>query len=852
MKPGIGRTLVRTLIIITSLLTIAIAPMMHGQVYVSPRGDDSASGAKNAPIRTVEAAIARARSRTHRVVLLPGTYRLDAPINITSEDSGLILESADYAAILSGGVRISGWHADRGFTGRWVAELPAGIPIPRQIYINGVRANRTRGRVPVSLTQTSSGYTATDDTLAHWRNPSALELVYTGGNGVWGEPSVGLGSWTEPRCPVAAINGTTFRMAEPCWTNSTGRVMLPSGQRSANLVGPASVGKQPVYIENAYELLGRPGEFYADPKTREVYYTPRRDENMRLADVEAPAIETLLNVHGTEGSPVHDITVRGITFSYAGWQAPSSPEGFSEIQANYRVTGKDGASKQGLCTLVPGGMCPFASWTPEPGDVRTSFADDVHFLRDRFTHLGAAGLSLSAGVHDSSVIGCIFADISGNGLQLAQVNEPEAPDTRFVINNRIENNFFTNVGAEYRGGIPIVVGYARYTHIAHNFIRNVPYAAISIGWGGWPDKIQMPGVANRSAGNVIEKNRITRLMLTLSDGGGIYTQGRTGKTLAGGELVADNFIDQQIGSGHAIYTDNGSSMVTVRNNVVFATNFDDWGSRHKNWYDGKDGSTFDPLAILNNWWEQGDPDSDAKDVVENGNTLITSPDEAPATVRNVAGLESSFRDIVARAAPIHAPEPPMSVTAFIASNEAYVNWRVPVDDGGTPVTRYHVQASEDNGIDITATEFLRLAYASFALQHPDRPHTFTVTAYNQAGASVPSLPSRQIARPASIPVPGRMSHVHVNVQGARASIHFGKPEANDEDLIGVVVAVDDPSHKHLFTGSRVVSLEGRHVTFYSLDGIPPGKHRFGVAGVNGTGEGEMVWVDGNQSENQQK
>ena len=94
--------------------------------------------------------------------------------------------------------------------------------------------------------------------------------------------------------------------------------------------------------------------------------------------------------------------------------------------------------------------------------------------------------------------------------------------------------------------------------------------------------------------------------------------------------------------------------------------------------------------------------------------------------------------------------------------------------------------------------------------------------------------------------------MHVNVQGARASIHFGKPEANDEDLIGVVVAVDDPSHKHLFTGSRVVSLEGRHVTFYSLDGIPPGKHRFGVAGVNGTGEGEMVWVDGNQSENQQK
>src|SRR6185437_5541009 len=161
----------------TSSLAIAIAPTMRGQVYVSPRGNDSASGAKSAPLRTVEAAIARARIRTHRVVLLPGTYRLDAPINITSEDSGLVLESADGAAIFSGGARISGWHADPGVTGRWVADLPASIPIPRQIYINGVRANRTHGRLPVSLTQTSSGYTVADDTLAHWRNPSALEMV---------------------------------------------------------------------------------------------------------------------------------------------------------------------------------------------------------------------------------------------------------------------------------------------------------------------------------------------------------------------------------------------------------------------------------------------------------------------------------------------------------------------------------------------------------------------------------------------------------------------------------------------------------------------------------------------------
>lgn len=831
-------------------VTLALlTPTLLAQVYVSPHGRTQASGKLTDPLASISAGLDQARTATvHKVVLLPGMYRLQAPVILTAADSGLVLEGRGDVTLV-GGAKITGWQRDSGAKDRWIATLPANIPLPRQIYVNGVRATRTRARVTVPLTMTATGYTAADETFAHWRNPSSLEMIYTGGNAVWGERTAGLGSWTEPRCPVAFIAGKTITMAEPCWTNSTARIMLPSGKRSANLVGPASVGKQPVYVENAFELLGRPGEFYADPVTRQVVYTPRPGENLLRADVEAPALEALLSVDGSEAAPVHDVTVRGISFSYAGWTEPSGPEGFSEIQANYRVTGKDGASKQALCTLVPGGTCPFAAWTPAPGNVRAHFVTGLHFDHDHFSHLGAAGLFLGEGIHDSSVVGCTFTDISGNGLQLARVDDPEAPDARFAINNRIENNFFTNVGAEYRGGIPIVVGYAQHTHIAHNLIRNIPYAAISIGWGGWPDKIELAGVTNRSTGNVIEKNRITRLMLTLSDGGGIYTQGRTGKSLADGEVVAANFVDQQIGTGHALYTDNGSSMITVRDNVVFAANFDNWGSRHKNWYDGADGSKNDPLAILNNYWEQGERDSDVKDVVVRGNHLIASVAEAPEKIRNSAGLEPPFTDIVPTAVLHHAPEPPMSVSGFIAGSDAYVNWRVPVDDGGSPVMRYHVQASDDAGVDVSAEAFRQFAYAKIPLHHPEVAHTFTVTAFTVRSASVASLPSREITRPSEArPVPGKLDHVHVNVEGTRASVHFGKPVDHDEDLIAVVVAVDDSAHKHTFTGSRVVSLEGRHVTFYSIEGLSAGHHRFGVAAVNATGEGEMTWVEPNSIE----
>lgn len=824
-----------------------VASAAVGQVYVSPMGKDTARGTRLAPVASVARAVELSRSSSsHTVLLQTGTYRLNEPLILHAEDSGLTLKAMPGAkVVLSGGRRVRGWQRVEGHP--WFkATLPSDVPMPRQIYINGVRAKRTSGRVPVELVQTATGYIAANDMLAHWRNPSMLEMVYTGGNSVWGERTAGIGSWTQPRCPVAAIDGKTITMAEPCWTNSTARVMLPSGARSANLVGPASVGKQPTEIEDAYELLGRPGEFYADPVTHELFYTPRPGEHLETADVEVPVLQTLLSIDGTADHPVHDIHVEGIRFYYAGWNAPSTSEGFSEIQANFRVTGKDGASKQALCDLVPGGTCPFAAWTPEPGNVRASFADSVVFERDRFEHLGAAGLSLAGGAHKDSVKGCVFYDISGNGLELAGVDAPMADDKHFAVSNRIEDNLFEDVGAEFRGGIPIVVGYARYTTIAHNQIDTIPYAAISIGWGGWMDKIGRAGVANRSTGNVIEKNRIDNFMLVLSDGGGIYTQGRTGKTLADGETVADNVVTNQISTGHMLYTDNGSAMITVRGNVGFGTNFDNWGSRHKDYYDGGTGTENDPLAIIGNWWQQGEPDSDNKQVKVAGNHLITALSQAPASVLASAGLEPQYRDLL-HVEPPHAPEPPSAVTAFIAGSTAYVSWREPVFVGGAPVTEYIVRADDGPQTRISAAQFLRDAYAKVELPHAEGAHRFTVEALNSAGSSGPSLPSRAVTSTADHATPGEMQKVMAYVDGPRASIHFGMPKEHGEDLIAVDVAIDDVQHVRRFTGHQIVSLEGRHVTFVTLDGLPAGPHKFGVAAVNGFGRGAMVWVEGRTS-----
>lgn len=838
---------------------LLIVPLASAQIYVSPLGNDHSDGTAAHPVLTLQRAVALSRaSDARRIVLRGGTYRLAAPLRLTAADDGLTFSAATgQHPILSGGVRITGWHEVVDARGNlWAAPVPQSVKNSRQLYISGLRATRTRGRVPVVLTETPTGYTASADTMAAWKDPSDIEFVYTGGNSIWSEHSEGLGSWTQPRCPIASVRETTITMAQPCWDNSTKRAMLPSGSRTANLVGPMSVGKRPEYVENAYELLGTPGQFYFDRPAHIVYYVPRPDENLKTADVEMPVLETLVEGDGTAAAPIDDITFSGLQFSYATWLGPSSPEGFSEIQANYQVTGSDGYSRQALCHFVPNGTCPFGAWTQAHGNISLSFAHHVRFINDDFIHLGAAALTLGDGAQNDLVEGCIFTDISGNGVQLGGVDTPLAPIKDFTANNRIENNLFRNIGAEYRGGIPIVVGYARNTVVAHNQIDHIPYAAISMGWGGWPDKIKHAGQANNSTGNIIRDNLIHDLMIDLSDGGGIYTQGLTGKSLADGEKITGNVIYNQFGSGHEIYTDNGSSMITVSGNVMFNTNHDNWGSRHHDYYDGQNGGSYDPLAIKNNYWQQGDADSSNRNVTVKGNRLIASLNEVPRAILANAGLQALFKDALYKRfhllVPRHAPEPPSRVAAAPGNGFALVTFSPPIDTGNVPILSYAITASTGDKAVLSAAEFARIAYVRVSGLANNQPVAFTVTATNSAGTSEPSLPSFTItpsSRKVQPPPPPSRVSAHPGDNG-EVSIHFQDPsvrhkaEEDPSPIVAYAVTIEPGGRKVMFTGRNILTLQdGKHTTFKVISDLKPGAYTFRVSAVNEAGDGASATTE---------
>ncbi|MFF4488629.1 fibronectin type III domain-containing protein [Streptomyces sp. NPDC001544] len=832
---------------------------MTSDVYVSPVGDDHADGTVKHPVRTLERARDLVRARVAdlhgdlTVHLAPGTYRQSEPLVLDARDSGtgghrVVWQGGD-GTVVSGGSRVTGWHPVAGRTGLWSAPAPRGLTDTRQLYVDGVRAQRARGAVPVTLTQTATGYEASSDTIAHWKHPSDAEFVYTSGEALWNVERNGLGQWTEPRCRIAAAEGTTITMAQPCWDNSNKRVEFPNiPGRTVSMVGPGHLtnGGKASYVENAYELLDQPGEWYLDRSARKVYYLPRKGEDLTRSDVEAAAAEKLVDGRGTADAPVHDIAFRGIQFSYATWLIPSRPEGFSEIQAGYTITGDKGWATQGLCQYVEGGTCPFASWTKMPGNVSFAHGQRIEFTDDVFAHLGAAGLDLGTGSKDSSVTGSVFTDISGNGLEIGGV-DGQSPASGV----QVTDNHLYGLPREYHGGVAVLGGYTQHDTIAHNQIDHVGYSAVSMGWGGWPDKIGDPATPNPSHDNAVRDNLIFDYMQMLDDGGGIYTQGLTGTSLADGEKVTGNVIHDQWGLGKSVYTDNGCTYETVEGNVLYHASYANVASRHTDYRDGLGNN--DPTLVKDNWWEEGTADGDNKGLVTTGNKIMTAPSDVPAAVLRGAGLEPPYRHLLnRRVGALSVPEAPSRVGTSAAGADAlYVTFNPTFADGGSPVTSYTARAYDTTGRQVAeqtvgAADFRRTALVRIGgLPSAGGPFTVTVTARSAYGAGAPSLASAPLSPTATTVLPDAPTGAKLRTASTAATLAWTPPTVTgDAKVTGYRVTVSDGRDPVDVTGRDVlVTQASAKGMFRVLGGLRPGtSYTVTVAAVTAAGTGPAVTV----------
>jgi hypothetical protein len=398
---------------------------------------------------------------------------------------------------------LSDWVPSAFNSSIWVTSVPKGLPPLRQLYVNGVRAVRTKGNATEllgNLTTTGLGYTAQNH--VKWRNPQHVELLYL----------AQLMPWTAHRCAVSSLSadGHTISVEQPCFKNlgPRGQMCDPHNTKGCTAVYSFVrwwLSGLPSHVVNAFELLAssQPGTFYHDLEAAELYYTPRTDEWMATAEVVAPVLQTLFQAERTRG-----IHLRGIAFEHSSWWLEKDGYGYTPVQGGWHnVAGKLSNEFAWACNppfTQPN--CPNMSRLP--GGVVFNDAIDSVVSKCAFRRLGGSGLDIVGSSHHNSVAGCLFEDISGAGVQIGGGDPcPNCPECRACpdcvppsgeacpvelshlmnYNNSVEDTVVSNTTLEFQDTLGIWAGYTRGLRLEHNNICRTHYGGISVGWGwsGW-------------------------------------------------------------------------------------------------------------------------------------------------------------------------------------------------------------------------------------------------------------------------------------------------------------------------------------------------------------------------------
>jgi hypothetical protein len=470
------------------------------------------------------------------VNLRGGVYRRSTTWSFSSaaHDSGTSGYRVIYQAYpgetpeISGAKQIAGWTLHDSAKNIWSASVGTSLRT-RELYVDGVRAQIARGPSnPSGWSPTSTGLTAPDSSMASWPDVVGAEVVSEN-------------TWVHKSCPVTAASGRAITLAQPCYTNAE----LPYNFASGAVINqyPYNVS----WVQNAYELLSRPGQFYLNSSTGTLYYIPRPGENLASADVEAPIVQTLVSGSGTGSSLLSNVTFSGLTFEHTTWLVPSTSEGYAEGQAGWRITGS------GLTQV------PMSDLTRTPGNITFDHDSNLIFSGDTFTHLATVGLEFGRGSKNNTVIGSRFTDIGSNAVQIGSVDTPDRTAAGWdqVSGNTVTDNAITFAGQVYRSAVGVFVGYTTGTTISHNAIGQLPYTAISVnlGWEG----------TSYSGGASVTYNEIFQDMRVLDDGGALYTQ----MSMSSPSVMKYNWLhDEDYTGGAPLYLDSTAGNWTVQYNVL--------------------------------------------------------------------------------------------------------------------------------------------------------------------------------------------------------------------------------------------------------------------------------------------
>ena len=532
--------------------------------YVSPTGNDvSGDGTLGNPWQTITKARDTLRSFNSQsadlnVYLLGGRYVITNTIAFTTADSGANGYYINYrsypgeTAIIDGGKQVTGWTQVPGQP-YWVASVLTSAGFAdyfRQLYVNGVRAERARsdwiqGTAYVWTNGASFNYStantgltnvygiafALNSGLKNYSNVTDLRLLH-------------VKNFKEDEFPILSII-----------TNS-GMIDVQLQQPYCQyLYDNSSSGfyfnaTRQWMVVNAFEELDEPGEWYLNRATQQVYYYPSSFEDMTKAVVYAPVVETLVVIGGdSTANKVQNLRFQGLTFEHGNWFFPR----------DYFLGGA--VAQNLLHTSASGGVY----YTTEvPGVILMTNTLGIQFIGNTIQHQGACGIQLYAGARDTLIQGNRFWDLTGAAvLQYHSYGAAEISTNTIVADNVMRNS-----GMDFMAAT-LVQNMGDYGfQLVRNDMADCQYDGYAAG-NGFSSLAQNNG----SGASLVASNRFAMTMegarYDVQDGGSIYTSGvwPPNSYFIGNDVYDINQPNTNLWT-FGFYQDEGSYGLMWSNNVI--------------------------------------------------------------------------------------------------------------------------------------------------------------------------------------------------------------------------------------------------------------------------------------------
>lgn len=522
MKRILSVILAAMMLILSSIPCTAFAKEEGTLIFVSVNGDDSADGSFTNPLATLKGAKEKARTIRGNVTVCfrEGNYTFNDTVKFTSDDKA----NVTYKAYKGEKVVFTSGKPYTGFTECTVNGVKAFKKYVSKsaqfstLFNEETTLNKTRypekgylypkkvnNKDCINPEATNDGgiflsYTAmtvNKNDVPKLKNPdSAVVRV--------------LHWWKDELLPVKSYDPETGYMA---FTKGSAMAIRADDR---------------FFIENVFEALNEPHEWYFDKYENVLYYIPEEGEDPETLTLWGGNLETLVAVDGVDGISFENIVFRGNGFK-------ANP---------YR----DGS--QAAYDAIP---C-------------LSYANAKNFTvkNCEFKDLSSCAVMLGTAVTNGTVDSCVFKNVGAQAVYVRGNNVP-VDDPQVTKDIHITNNIVSGYGKVLYNAVAILIIHANSVDVCHNEIHDGYYTAISVGWvWGYAYSV--------TYNNKICDNLIYNIgQGWLSDMGGIYTLGNQKGTVLSGNVIHNVAADPDEGGygGWGIYLDEGSSFILVENNLSY-------------------------------------------------------------------------------------------------------------------------------------------------------------------------------------------------------------------------------------------------------------------------------------------